>query len=235
MKTLLYLIPFIAVFGCGQSESINSKGKDFTQKESRFSNLLPQYNNIGIDDTLFVFSEGEFVQSNHFKGAAIDSVNALLFPKEIAQANFIDSPSLFAVYQFAIDSNRVGLITRTPSEYLPSSIKLFIFDKAKDSITSYVELADNVGDAGDVSVKNSWIFRNKDRQVQTLLAVTDLHYNIVDNPRDSSIQTDNSYYLLDLSKHAIDTISDNKKQLAQQYAGLLETQRATGSKKMLTQ
>ena len=146
------------------------------------------------------------------------------------QANFSEQPSLFAIYQFDIDNNRLGLITRTPSDYLPSSIKLFVFDKTKDSITSYIELAENIGDAGDVSIKNSWLFRNKDKQVQTLIAVTDLHYNSADNPRDTSVVKDAHFYLLDLSKHLIDTISDNKKQLAQQYAGLLQEQTAVNSR-----
>ena len=199
-------------------------------KDSRFSNLLPQYRTIAIDDTLWVFSEGEFVKTDIYKGTAIDSTNALLFPKEISQASFANTPSLFAIYQFDIDNNRVALVTRTPSEYLPSSIKLFVFDKAKDSITSYIELADNIGDAGDVSTKNSWLFKNNNQQLQALIAVTDLHYNIVDNPKDSSIQTDNSYYLLDLSKPGIDTMSDNKKQLARQFASLLEKPKAAGVK-----
>jgi hypothetical protein len=228
MKQLFYISLFAIVSGCGQPESINSRGNDNTQQEGRYSDLLAQYKALAIKDTLWVFSEGEFIHTNIYSGTAIDSSLAPLFPKEIVQASFSEQPSLFAIYQFKIDNNRLGLITRTPSEYLPSSIKLFIFDKAKDSITSYIELAENIGDAGDVSIKNSWLFRNKDSQLQALIAVTDLHYNSADNPHDTTVVKDAHFYLLDLSKHLIDTISDNKKQLAQQYAGLLESQQEPG-------
>lgn len=222
MKKLFYF-SLLTVIGCGQPESINSRGKDNTLKESRFSNLLAQFKNASAD-TLFVFSAGEFVQGNTYKGTAIDSISALLLPDSIGQARYETQPEVFAVCQFAIDSNRTGLIARTPSEYAPTSIKLFSYDNIKDSLTDYVELADNWGDAGDWMIKQSWLFKDDSRHMKALICVTNGHDNSVDNPKDTTVEEQDLYYLLDLSKPRIDTISTNKKQLVEQFDGLLKRQ-----------
>lgn len=229
MKKIFYLSLFAGVFGCGQSESINSAAKNNTPKDSRYTNLLSLFKDMSAD-TLFVFSEGEFVQGNTYKGVAIDSTSALLLPDNIGQVRYETQPEVFAVYQFAIDSNHTGLIARTPGEYAPTSIKLFRYDNLKDSLTDYIELADNWGDAGDWMIKQSWLFKDDKRQTKALIAVTNGHDNSVDNPKDTTVEEEELYYLLDLSKPRIDTISNNTKQLAQQFTGLLERQKAVGKR-----
>jgi hypothetical protein len=83
--------------------------------------------------------------TGQYKGIELDSSDAVLFPADISQQHFNDPPGLFAVYKFPINGNTLDLIARTPSEYVPSSIKLFFLDKVRDSITSYIELAENWG------------------------------------------------------------------------------------------
>lgn len=216
MKKLFYPICLIALFSCDQLKPLKSKAQ--TQKKSKYQNLLVQYSNIAID-TLWVYSPND--STSVYNGRAIDSLNALFFPSDMAQQHFNEPPSLFAIYKFAIDTNRLGLITRTPSEYVPSSVKLFFFDKKKDSLTSYVELGESWGDAGDYMIKNSWLFRDSSNHLYALIDVTQGHDNSADDPKDTTIVEKDYYTLLDLSKPRIDTIFEDKGKLPRQYQSIV--------------
>ncbi|HEX6429550.1 MAG TPA: hypothetical protein VF008_17780 [Niastella sp.] len=218
MKKLLYLVFLASFFSCDQTQSINSKGKDALTK-SKYHKLFAQYFNIAID-TLWVYSPD--TDSSAYNGRAIDSINALFFPSDMAQQHFIEPPSLFAIYKFAIDSNRLALITRTPSDYVPSSVKLFFYDKRKDSLTSFIEIGETIGDAGDYMVKNTWLFRDTiSKHILALIDVTQGHDNSVENPKDTTISETDYYTLLDLSKEKIDTLFDDKENLPRQYQNMV--------------
>jgi hypothetical protein len=219
MKQFLYLIIFTTtISGCGQQKQpINSDAN--AQNKSKYKNLLAAYNNIAID-TLWVYSPDD--SSNAYSGRALDSLNALFFPEDMAQRHFSEPPSLFAIYKFAIDANRLGLITRTPSEYVSSSIKLFIFDMKKDSLTSYIEIAESWGDAGDYMTKNSWLFRDSSQHLHALIDVTQGHDNSADDAKDTTVVEKDYYTLLDLSKPHIDTLFVDKEQLPKQYKSIMD-------------
>jgi hypothetical protein len=218
MKKLLFPLFLLTIFSCDQLKPIKSKGKE-TLTKSKYHKLFAQYFNIAID-TLWVYSPD--TDTSAYNGRSIDSINALFFPEDMAQRHFIEPPSLFAIYKFAIDSNRLGLITRTPSEYVPSSIKLFFYDKRKDSLTSYIEIGETIGDAGDYMVKNSWFFRDSSsKHLHVLIDVTQGHDNSVDNPKDTTISEKDYYTLLDLSKEKIDTLFDDKEKLPRQYQNMV--------------
>lgn len=219
MKQLLYLTCLCAVFGCGQQESINSKPGT---KDSKYNRLFAYFYNIGID-TLDVESPKD--QDSPFSGKEIDSAGAMLFPKDIREQHFNNPPGLFGIYKFVIDSNRLGLIARTPSEYVPSSVKLFFFDIKKDTITNYIELGENWGDAGDFVVLNSWLYRDSNKHLQTLIWEHQGHDNSVDNPKDTTIATADYYTLLDISKPLIDTIFERQEKLPEQYKQVIKTVR----------
>lgn len=219
MKKLLSLIFILtAIFGCDQPKKpLTSKGH--VEKKSKYHNLLVQYDNIAID-TLWVYSPTD--SPNVYNGRAMDSITALFFPEDMAQRHFSEPPSLFTIYKFGIDANRIGLITRTPSDYVPSSIKLFFLDRIKDSITSYIELGETIGDAGDYMVKNSWLFRDtSSKHLHVLIDVTQGHDNSVDDPKDTTITEKDYYTLLDLSTPRIDTIFDDKEQLPKKYKNMI--------------
>lgn len=207
----------IAVFSCEQPKPIKSRGQ--IEYKGRFKDLFAQFFNIAID-TLEVYSPNN--DSSVFKGHAIDSINAQLFPAEMAQQHFTENPVLFAIYKFVIDSARLGLLARTPAEYAPTSIKLFIYDRRKDSLTSYIELGENFGDAGDYMTKSSWLFRDSSsKHIQALIEVFQGHDNSVDNPKDTTREEETLYSLVDLSKGA-DTLFAGKKQLPEKYSPLLK-------------
>lgn len=218
MKKLLYLITIITLYSCNKKPESLSTEKVEAKKESKYSQLLKKFENVPLD-TLKVFSDEDF---KVFKGRELDSLDVILFPKEIAEAHFIDPPGIFACYKFPIDSNRIGLIARTPSEYVPSSIKLFVFNTVKDEITNYVELAESWGDAGDVLEKTSWLFRNKDNSISSLIWVHESHYNGIEVENDTTSESWNHHYLINFSKNKIDTINKESKVLTKEFRNLLK-------------
>src|SRR6478735_1302241 len=121
-------------------------------KESKFAVFIAQYKEINID-TFRVYSTADILSDTFkFKGVLIDTSFVKQFPERLT-FNFQYEREYYACFKFSIDSNRIGLITRTPGDYSPSSIKLLVFDKQKDSLVDFFELADNWHDAEDERIK----------------------------------------------------------------------------------
>jgi hypothetical protein len=216
MNKLILLLSLIIFYSCSSSTIKESSNQN--DNERIIKTMLSKFKDIRFD-TLKVYSPPDIEGEYH--GLVLDSNEALLFPKEIYEANFIDPPGLFGIYKFRIDNKLLGLIARTPSEYMPSSIKLFFFDEAKNTIVSYLELAENWGDAGDGYTKDSWLFRGADNHLLSLVWVYESHDNSVDDESDTTIQEWNHYYLLDIMKQRSDTINKDEKFLLKKYYNLL--------------
>lgn len=218
MKKLFFLAGMVALFSCDHPKPIQSKGG--IVYNGRFKDLFAQFFNIGLD-TLEVHSPDTV--PSVYNGRSIDSLNAQLFPSEMAQHHTAEDPELFAIYKFMIDSARMGLLARTPSEYEPSSIKLFLWDKRKDSLTSYIELGETWGDAGDYMYKKSWLFRDtSSRHIQALIEEFQGHDNSVDNPKDTTREERYLYTLVDFTKNGLDTIFIDQEKLPAKYSQLIK-------------
>jgi len=220
MRNLFCFILLVGILGCGGAQQ-EPQNANPVQPESKYRRLLSKYKDKTFD-TLRVYSPEDL--DGAYKGVQLDSLDAILFPADIARLHFGDPPGLFAVYKFTIDQNRLGLITRTPSDFVPSSIKLFFFDKAKDSITHYIELAESWGDAGDVWIKDAWIFRNARQEVESFIMIQEMHYNSVEDENDTTVQKSDYYFHLDVSKGG-DTLSRDEKELSRQFAHLVDKAR----------
>lgn len=217
MKRFIHLIFFPLLLCCCQTDG--SQSVNASKKVSKYTRLLSKFKEITID-TLRIYSPPES-KGKEFNGVVLDSADAILFPTEIAEQHFGDPPGLFAIYRFTIDSNRLGLIARTPSVYSASSIKIFFFDIAKDSITSYVELAESLGDAGAYWEKESWLFNDKNKHLITFMWIFESFDNSVENEKDTTIEKWNHYYLLDISKIGVDTVSKDEKKLVKRFGHLM--------------
>jgi hypothetical protein len=218
MKIIPFVIAIVFCFSCHQKQDTPKPENSNIKKESRFKNLLSKYREKSFD-TLHVYSPEEM--KGEYKGVELDSADLILFPPEIPRQNDIDPPGVFAVYKFQIDTNTIGLITRTPSEYESSSIKLFFFDKSRDYITSYIELAESWGDAGDVAIKDAWVFKNHQKQFQSFIQVREMHYNSAEDEKDTTVEKWNNYYLLNLAKQG-DTLSKDSSVLSSRFKHLAE-------------
>jgi hypothetical protein len=191
------LIAFLICF-------ISCKGtSNDTKHKSRYTKLLSKFETIAFD-TLEVNSIGEGSETDYkYNGKQLDSLDAILFPTDIAKAHFNDPPGLFACYKFQIDSTREALIARTPSEYSPTSIKLFIYRADKDTLEEISEIALYIGDAGALRDVTSWIFKDKQRHFQVFTWTHDTEDNSVENEHDTTISVSNSFALRDLSNNKL--------------------------------
>jgi len=218
MKKMFFLAGMVALFSCDQPKPIQSKGG--IVYNGRFKSLFAQFFNIGLD-TLEVHSPDSINDVYH--GRTIDSLNARFFPAEMAQQHSSEHPALFAVYKFMLDSAHMGLLVRTPSEYESSSIKMFLWNRRKDSLTSYIELGENWGDAGDYMKKTSWLFKDtSSRHIQALIEVFQGHDNSVDNPKDTTREERYLYTLVDFTKNGFDTLFTDEEKLPGKYSQLIK-------------
>ena len=155
-----------------------------------------------------------------YEGIHIDSIDVALLPSALSE-QYANNNSFFACYKFSIDSNRTGFITRTPSTYESSSIKLLIVDRQQDAITNFIELAEIFGDAGDMAEKTSWLFRDENNKYKSFIWVEESHDTSVDDQNDTIVQTWNYYYLLDISKINVDTLSKGERELLTKFGNLI--------------
>jgi hypothetical protein len=172
---------------------------------------LSKFKKIDID-TLEIYSTPDF---GIYKGHQIDSLDAILFPKEIAESYLLDH-DIYACYRFNIDSSKIGLIVRTPSMYVSSSIKLFVYNKNSDRISHYIELAESWGDAGDAIEKTSWIIKNKKNHFSILTREIESHDHRTEDENDTIVDKWDRYSLLAINDK-IDTISNNSVELKKKY------------------
>jgi hypothetical protein len=194
MKYISFILLALSL-ACNQSTTSS------VARVSKYEHLLSKFKEISFD-TLEVYSMGEEGEKNYkYNGVQLDSVDAVLFPTEIAKAHFMDPPGLFACFKFNIDSARTGLIARTPSEYYPSSIKLFIYESVKDTLEEFSELAEYIGDEGVVRDVNSWLFKDSSNNVQAFTWIHDSEDNSVEDENDTTISNTNSFLLSNISKN----------------------------------
>jgi len=215
MRQLLLFISLATFLGCAQTKRPVPQGE-------KYYKLLSKFKEISFD-TLFVYSLNDEVtlENYEFKGIKLDSSDAILFPEKISHAHFVDPPGLFACYKFKIDSTRTGIIARTPSEYFPSSIKLFIYTLGKDTLIESNELAQFIGDAGALRNINSWIFRDT-QGFKAFTWLRDSEDNSVENEKDTTISVSDYFSLYDITKDKRDSIGRHISQLPSKFVNLLK-------------
>ncbi len=182
------------------------------------SDLFAQFLNIGLD-TLEVHSPDSF--NDVYNGRAIDSLNAQLFPADMAH-HYSETPDLFAIYKFMIDSTRMGLLART---LLITSLLLLncSFGIKERTALLRIELGEIWGDAGDYLNKKSWLFRDtSSRHIQALIEVFQGHDNSVDNPKDTTREERYLYTLIGFTKNGLDTIFIDEEKLPVKYSELIK-------------
>ena len=198
------------LFSCGKRKERENIVATTVQK-SKYQILLSKFENIPID-TLEINSSEDF---GIYKGIQIDSLDAILFPKDIAEAYFLEH-DIYACYKFDIDSSKIGLIARTPSMYVPSSIKLFVFDKIADHISEYIELSEIWGDDGDAIEKTSWLFKNPKNKINILTREIQSYDHSAEDINDTIIESSDKYYLFEFN-NKLDTINQNSDLLKKQF------------------
>lgn len=187
----------------------------------KYSDLLKKFEPISFDTLKVYYS----YNGKRFEGKELTLKEAKIFPLGISENYFGRLSGMYACYQFEIDSETLGLIARTPSEYESSSIKLFLFDLKKDSFSKeYVELSQDIGDAGDYYHRTSWLFRTNKKEIHSLVYDYSSYNNEVDDTSNHTIDEWRSYFVINCMSAKFDTISKNEAQLKKRFKRLLKTE-----------
>lgn len=224
MKNLI-IVTLVFLLGCKQSTKNTSSTSN---KNEQYLQLLTKFKDITFD-TLEVYPliDGTKIEAYKYYGVELDSADATLFPGNIATAHFNDPPSLFACYKFNIDSSRVGLIARTPSVYYPTSIKLFVYTTNKDTLIEITELAEYLGDAGDLLDVNSWLIKDGNTNIQVLKWVQESIDNSLENDKTTNIAIRDHLLLYNVSTNKSDTLSNNIANLPAGFSKLIRRKQDT--------
>ncbi|HEY9259391.1 hypothetical protein [Chitinophaga sp.] len=213
MKYLAFIL-FIGLTACHSSPS--KQPITVTNTRDSISNpdlhrLLSLYNDINADTLEVASQTGEDVSAWKYSGTLIDTALLPLLPAVLR----VYEPFFYACYKFDLDTNTIGLITRTPSEYESSSIKLFALHKKTNTITFETELADSWGDAGDAVNISSWLYRNKESRWMGILEKSNYSEDLEDTTAPISETYD--YYHFKWNGNRIDTISTDSSTLVAVY------------------
>lgn len=211
MKYLAFIL-FSGLTACQFSsgkQSVTTTDTRDSVSSPDINRLLKLYKTFNSDTLEIDSKPGEEVTHWKYRGILIDSSLLRLLPVSTDRYE----PFFYACYKFDLDANTVGLITRTPSEYESSSVKLFAWHKKTNVITLETELADSWGDAGDAVSKSSWLYRNQQRGWMGLIEQFNYSESIDDTTLPISETYD--YYHFKWNGNRIDTISTDSSALVE--------------------
>ncbi|MGZ8570334.1 MAG: hypothetical protein ACXWW0_13170 [Bacteroidia bacterium] len=210
MKYLVFLvINAVILNACSNQKELN---------QNKFESLLSKYKDITFD-TLHIYSSQPVEKDSFkYKGNKLDSLDVVLLTGETQKDHFFYE-EFFSCYKFNIDSIRIGLISRVPGQNSSSAIQIYIYDKAKDSITENAELADNWGDAGFHFEEESYLFWDNNSGLKLFSWIYESEDHSIENENDTTIEERRHYHLVDYSKNLHDTISRNAKYLSREFTG----------------
>jgi hypothetical protein len=138
------------------------------------------------------------ISSMRMNGHPIESELLTNFPDE-KPTPYDENPDYgtgyFGWLKFQIDSDRIGLITQTPSDYQASSVHLFVMNKNGKIDEPPVLLAESTGDHGYGLEVRSVFLKDKKGQVRILIERKSTQYD--PEQEEISYEISIAYFLLD--------------------------------------
>ncbi|HYG52548.1 MAG TPA: hypothetical protein VD905_16670 [Flavobacteriales bacterium] len=187
MKFWLFLI-FALFFSCKQYKPGTKRPYPHKASSSsqRLAELFPW--TFILHDTLKVYSvDGDLENPTYpFKGIKLDSAQVAFFPSYLNISHDEIRP-VYACCRFKINDYNWGLMARMGGEYSSTSIKLYVYNKATDSLYFYRELAEDFGDAGDVYRIVTWLYPGPAQTVHAFAREVRFHYNMVGDMNDTTV------------------------------------------------
>ncbi len=199
------------------------------QTPNRFATLLSFYPKIDFDTLLVTSAENPDESTFVFHGKPLDSISAAFFPETFSEVHWAEPPAIFACFQFPMNNGCIGLITRVPSVYVSSSIQLFVLDTAINKLYESLELAQEVGDAGDALYKKSWLFKETSARLKVLIWNKETHDHSVDEEPDTVPENWDSFFIVHLNNNRQDTVSKDSATLTRTFGYLLNKQPAANT------
>lgn len=142
--------------------SFSSHQNNFEPSE-RIKNFLALFDSINASTfKINYFDEDPEGEANTpFKGKKIDSSFYRLIESRLTMEDMEIGQNYFACYKFPLTDTTIGLILRTPSLYIESSVRIYILDLKSERMISNLELANAFGDGGAQIKKESLISISK--------------------------------------------------------------------------
>ncbi len=212
-------IAFLFAFACiSCADRALTTAESSAAAASNYSKLDTLFEEI-TSDTLFVFSNETADDSRYkFVGTRIDSAEITALGLDFTEGW---NRELYACCKLPLSKSLIGLIVRGLGEYDVSKLKLFVFDTEKDSVISILDLADTFGDAGESFFSCSYIFEEKNKKLM-LNYYGGSYDHSVENLSDTIVDYWYRYYLYDLSKAPVDTLSKDSATIISKYPGIIK-------------
>lgn len=199
----LYII--IIAFTISSCNNSNTKEGNISTKKNTAHLLNEKIMNF---DTLFISYTDYEKEKSNFIGDSMKTSEIEKLPKSFeADSKFL---GLYYCGTISLNDSTNGLIIRTPSTYVSSSIKLFIYDTYPDSIHNYFELAEEFGDEGNNYKKTCKIYKDKKSKIHFDFSE---HHSSYDISEDIMVENYLLNYNCLLTKFQLDTIFKTKKDL----------------------
>lgn len=188
MKKLMTIFTVLSLISCkkevSKTEIKKEKVPEMKVWVSKNQKFLDKFKTVDFD-TLKVYSIDNIENDIYykFKGDSLkgNEVLPVLFFLSHEEIEGFENADFHTVNKFNLDNDELGLIARTMGEYWASSIKLYSYNKQKDKIVNFIELAEKSGDAGDSFNKRSWIFKDKNNSCKIFIWTHFEHDNTVED------------------------------------------------------
>lgn len=218
MRYTKYILLTVILIGC-RTDSEKSENEATEANKKAIESLLTKLKQLSMD-TVEVHSTDELEDvSFPFRGTKLDSFEISVLPdkRKDVHGHGLD---FYGCYKFPIDSIHTGIIVRTPSEYVSSSIKLFVLENSsKQILEPSLELAESTGDAGFSLTKTSFILKGNEK-VNYLVWRHEGEDMSVEDENDTTIQTWDYLHLLTFKRGTFDTLDSDMDRLMEAYTRL---------------
>ncbi|NIG56696.1 hypothetical protein [Chitinophaga sp. Cy-1792] len=210
MSRILYLLLSVALFACNTG---TRPSKADLREEQAIQHLLARYKKVSFD-SLKVYPASDLEDAAYrFKGKALDTNDVRLLPT----GDWSGDTGVFGCFRFRLDSTRWGLLTRVPSYYESTSIRIFIYDQVTKKITDGTQLAETWGDEGDSFQQESWIYKEKTNGWNICSNLSTGYDHSVNDANDTTYETKEMYYLFRINQQKVDTIRQEESLVAEKW------------------
>lgn len=200
------------------SDSTNTIDPAIALKNSEIVNTF--FKDV-MTDTLFVYSTYEYDDKLYrFHGQEMNVRYKSFFPYHFRYS--FDPGEFYGCMKFPIGEKLIGLICRTPGEYSPTALKLMIYDKLKDSITSYIHVSDVFGDAGEIFHYNSCILRNNNYVTILTYGHSSVDHSVDEDSKNKAEEHWNHYCKLTFNSGKFDTVSKDSATITNQHREIIK-------------
>jgi uncharacterized protein YcfL len=206
-KTILLILTSFIIVACQQISNIDKTHYNRLStfyKDTTFADILI-YPDSAYNDSIYIF-----------RGNQIDSTTFNLLTENVTRG-LQWTEGFYGIYSFKINGQFKGLLTRTPGEYSPTDISLWIYDIKKDSIVNNIQLADIFGDAGASEIISSYLFFDKEQQLKALSYRHYYYDHRFEEASDTTFEENHNYYFTKINFTSIDTLSTDSLKLHEQF------------------